>query len=343
MTIKVAVVGARGYTGRELIRIFLRHPSIEITALTGTLEEPEPVSGVFPELRHIHDINVVPIDTEAISREADAVFLGLPHKVAQEYAGKFIRAGKHVFDLSADFRFTDISLYEKTYGIKHQEKELARKSVYGLAEIYRAAIKTTQLIGVPGCYPTGALLGILPWGIQGAPVSSPIIIDAKSGVSGAGKKPSERTHFPECNESISAYNVGSHRHQPEIQEKVLELGADKTSNIDVIFTPHLVPMNRGILTTLYIQLSENIAEDEIDSIYHKQYAGETFIRLLPRGSFPATADVAYTNFCDIGWKQVHPRLVVVVTAIDNLLKGASGQAVQCFNMCYGFPEETGLL
>jgi N-acetyl-gamma-glutamyl-phosphate reductase len=340
--IKVAIVGARGYAGRELVRICLRHPEVRIVALTGTVEAPQSLGEVFPEFKHLHDMQVVPLDTDAVAREADAVFLALPHKVSQEHAGTFVKAGKLVIDLSADFRFNDVGIYEKTYAVPHKEPELAKISVYGLAEIYRDSIKYAQVVGVPGCYPTGALLGILPLIMAGIEVNSPIIVDSKSGVSGAGKKPTERTHFPECNESLVAYNVGSHRHQPEISEKINEQKKDNAGELGVVFTPHLVPMNRGILSTIYIHCARDIPDKELEQAFSARYKEDCFIRLHAPGKFPATSDVTGTNFCDIGWTMVSPRDIVVITAIDNLVKGAAGQAVQCLNICFKLPEDKGL-
>lgn len=341
--VDVAIIGAMGYAGKELLRLCLRHPEIRVVALTDLVDQPEPVSEQFPEFRGLTDLEIEPTDVERISAKAETIFLALPHKASQEYAGQFIRAGKRVFDLSADFRFASIETYEQTYGIEHKEKELAKSAVYGLAEINREKIKNAQLIAVPGCYPTGALLGILPIVTAGVALDSPIIIDSKSGVSGAGRKPTATTHFPECNESIMAYGVGQHRHQPEIQEKIGEASSKNAGDIRVVFTPHLTPMTRGILSTIYLQLTQDVTEQDIAQIFQERYENEFFIRLLPAGKFPATKNVTFTNFCDIGWKKVSERTLIVITAIDNLVKGASGQALQCFNICYNFPEQMGLI
>ncbi|MCD6385180.1 N-acetyl-gamma-glutamyl-phosphate reductase [Candidatus Sumerlaeota bacterium] len=341
--VNVAIIGAKGYAGKELVRLCLRHPEIRLVALTDLVEQPQPVSEQFPEFRGLTELMIEPTDVDRISTQAEAIFLALPHRVSQEYVAPFIHTGRRVFDLSADFRFTRIETYEQTYAIEHKEKELAKKAVYGLAEFNRNKIKDAQLIAVPGCYPTGALLGILPIVRAGVRLDSPIIVDAKSGVSGAGRKPTETTHFPECNESIMAYAVGHHRHQPEIEEKIHEAGGENARDVRLIFTPHLIPMTRGILSTIYLSLAEEVAEQDIARIFQEHYGGEFFIRLLPAGKFPTTKAVTYTNFCDIGWKKVAEHLLIVITAIDNLVKGASGQAVQCFNICYGFPEQTGLV
>ncbi len=339
--IKVAIIGAKGYAGRELVRLCIQHPEIDLVALTDLVDKPEPISSIFPELRKVSDIMVEPTNVERIIQDTEAIFLALPHKASQDYAGDLIRAGKIVFDLSADFRFSDIATYERTYKITHKEPDIAKEAVYGLAEFNRARIKSAQLIGVAGCYPTGALLGILPVVAMGLNIRYPIIVDAKSGVSGAGRTPTAITHFPACNESLMAYGIGTHRHQPEILEKVRETACAKQEIIEIVFTPHLVPMDRGILSTVYINLADEVAEKTISAAFAQHYDNEQFVRLLPEGTFPATKNVIFTNFCDIGWKKVSEHTLIVVTAIDNLVKGASGQAIQCFNIRYGIQETIG--
>ncbi|MCX7765504.1 MAG: N-acetyl-gamma-glutamyl-phosphate reductase [Candidatus Sumerlaeia bacterium] len=340
--INVGIVGAKGYAGKELIRLCLKHNQIKLIALMDLVNETEPLGDTFPEFIHLKHLLIEPANTEKLISQTNAVFLALPHKAAQSYAGILVRNGIRVIDLSADFRFKDLALYEKTYNVEHKEKEIARQAIYGLAEINRHSIRNAQLISVPGCYPTSILLGLAPLALAGVKMTPPIIADSKSGVSGAGRKPTDNTHFPECNESLQPYSIGKHRHQPEIEEKLREMSGIDDRDLKVIFTPHLIPMNRGILSTIYIKLTEDISFQKLQEIYQEQYGKETFIRLLPEGRYPATKNVVNTNFCDIYLQKVDAHLLLVITAIDNLIKGAAGQALQCFNICYNFPEHTGL-
>lgn len=341
--IKVGIIGAKGYAGKELIRLCLKHNQIELISLMDLVNEPEPLGDTFPEFIHLKHLVIEPANTEKLVAQTEVVFLALPHKAAQSYAGTLFRNGIRVIDLSADFRFRDLALYEKIYNVEHKEKEIARQAVYGLAEINRQSIRNARLISVPGCYPTSVLLGLAPLALARVKIIPPIIADSKSGVSGAGRKPTDNTHFPECNESLQPYSIGKHRHQPEIEEKLREMSGNEDKNLKVIFTPHLIPMNRGILSTIYIKLTENTPFQKIQEIYQAQYEKETFIRLLPEGKYPATKNVVYTNFCDIYLQKIYDHLLIVITAIDNLIKGAAGQALQCFNICYDIPETTGLL
>lgn len=338
---KVAIVGAKGYAARDLIAILLRHPDVELAALGDKLEEPEALTDVFPEFLGLTDLVIEDADVDKINAAADIIFLALPHKVAQSYASPFCEADKIVIDLSADFRFDDISKYEETYKITHEAKEWNEKAIYGLPEMYREEIRKAKLIGNPGCYPTSIILGCLPLVKEGIVDPKSIISDSKSGVSGAGRNPSAATHYVSCNESIRAYAIGAHRHTPEVEEK-LSLAAG--SEVVVQFTPHLTPMDRGILSTIYMNLNKDSSIAEIYSKFEDQYKDEPFVRVLPQGSLPATKNVANTNFCDIGMvKDERTGRIIVVTAIDNLMKGASGQAVQCMNIIMNLDERRGLV
>jgi len=339
--VKAAIVGAKGYAARELIAILLRHTQVELVALADKLDAPESLIEIFPEFRGRTPLVIEPADIERLSRLADVVFLALPHKVAQEYAVPFFDAGKIVIDLSADFRFEDIAIYENTYAIAHAAPALNRQAVYGLPELYREKIKTARLIGSPGCYPTSVILACAPLMKTDWIDRRSIIADSKSGVSGAGRAATPLTHYISCNESIRAYSIATHRHTPEIEEKLSLLAG---TPILIQFTPHLAPMDRGILSTIYVNMASDVGEAEIRREYERFYDGEPFVRILSEGQYPATRTVAGTNFCDIGIKlDRRTNRLIIISAIDNLLKGASGQAVQCMNIIFGFDEREGLV
>ena len=338
---KAAVVGAKGFAARELIAILLRHTQVELVALADKLDAPESLIENFPEFRGRTPLVIEPADINKLSRLADVVFLALPHKVAQEYAAPFFDAGKIVIDLSADFRFEDIAIYEKTYAISHAAPALNRQAVYGLPELYREKIKPARLIGNPGCYPTSVILACAPLMKTDWIDRRSIIADSKSGVSGAGRAASPHTHYASCNESIRAYSIAAHRHTPEIEEKLSLLAG---TPILIQFTPHLAPMDRGILSTIYVNMASDVDETEIRREYERFYDGEPFVRILSEGQYPATKTVVGTNYCDIGMKlDRRTNRLIIISAIDNLLKGASGQAVQCMNIIFGFDEREGLV
>jgi len=340
-SLKVAIIGAKGYAARELIAILLRHPKVELVALADKLDQPEPLLDCFPEFRGRTNLNFTPADIPSLISGAETFFLALPHKAAQDYAVPLCAAGKTVIDLSADFRFEDLSVYEKTYAIKHIAAELNKQAVYGMPELNREKIKKGRIIGNPGCYPTSVILACAPLMQTDWIDRASIIADSKSGVSGAGRAATPVTHYVSCNESIRAYSIAAHRHTPEIEEKLSLLAGEP---IAVQFTPHLTPMDRGILSTIYVNMKKDVDEPEIRSLYEKFYRGEPFTRVLPEGQTPATKTVACTNYCDIGMKlDKRTGRLILVSAIDNLLKGASGQAVQCLNILYDFEETAGLL
>lgn len=339
--LRVGIVGALGYAGAELVRLVRQHPKVKLTVLADKLEKPVALSSVYPQFRGDLDLSIVPADTERIAEETDIVFLALPHKVSQEYVVPLYRAGKVILDLSADFRFDDVTRYEQTYGVRHLDPKLNDEAVYGLPELFFDEIKKARIVAVPGCYPTSVILGCAPLMDREYIDPHSIIADAKSGVSGAGRSPTPGTHFPECNESLSAYSVAQHRHTPEIEEKLSALAG---TALRITFTPHLVPMNRGILSTIYVKLKSTIAAEHILKCYQEFYHVAPFVRVLPANTFPSTRAVTYSNFCDIAIAvDMRTQRLIVLTAIDNLVKGAAGQAIQCLNLMRGFPETAGLL
>jgi len=338
--VKIAIVGSSGYTGGELYRLLLNHQHASVTAVTSEKSAGQPITSIFPHLAGLTDLVCEPLDPAAIAQKADLVFLALPHVTAQEAAFRFLQLGKKVVDLSADYRLADPALYEKWYEHCHQYPDLLKSAVYGLPELHRDKIKKTSLIANPGCYPTGAILGLAPLVKKKIVDLTTIIIDSKSGVSGAGRSPSLAHHYPEVNEGLMAYKIGTHRHTPEIEQ---ELAALAGKPVTISFTPHLIPMNRGILSTIYATMNTSDATGQVHALYREFYRNEQFVRVLPAGQFPNVRNVRGSNFCDTG-VTVDPRTgrVVVVTAIDNLVKGASGQAIQNMNLMMGFDEADGL-
>jgi len=338
--LKIAIVGSSGYAGGELFRILRHHPLAMVTAVTSEKSAGKPITDIFPHLAGLTELICEPLDPETIAKKADFIFLALPHVTAQEAAFRFHQLGKKVVDLSADYRLADAASYELWYEHCHQYPDLLKSAVYGLPELHREKIKQASLTANPGCYPTGAILGLAPLLKKGIVDLPSIVIDSKSGVSGAGRSPSLAHLYPEVNEGLMAYNIGTHRHTPEIEQ---ELSALAGKQVTVSFTPHLIPMNRGILTTIYARFSREMNAAQLHALYEEFYKQEPFVRLLPPGRFPNVRNVRGSNFCDIG-VYADPRTgrAVVVTAIDNLGKGASGQAIQNMNLMMGFDETEGL-
>lgn len=334
--IRAAIIGATGYTALELIKILLRHPEVEITALTSRSEGNPHVGSVHPQLAGRIDLQMADLSPAEIGTRADVAFSCLPHGVTSSLVPKLLDAGLRVIDLSADYRLNSHESYSEWYGQKHADPERLGKTVYGLPELFREQIRSAQLVANPGCYPTSAIMPLAPLLKLGLVAPREIIIDSKSGVSGAGRTPKLTTHFPECNESISAYNVGRHRHAPEI-EQVLGLASGR--GVEVIFTPHLVPMDRGILSTIYTQPLVELTEAKVLETLREFYAHEPFVRVV--NHLPGSKDTAGTNFVDITARVVRGRLLTI-SCLDNLIKGASGAAVQNFNLMYGFAETTAL-
>jgi N-acetyl-gamma-glutamyl-phosphate reductase len=338
--LNIAIVGSSGYTGGELYRILLHHPSAEITAVTSERSAGKPITDIFPHLAGLTDLVCEAFDPQNIAKKADLAFLALPHVTAQEAAYRLHSLGVKVVDLSADYRLSDPALYEQWYEHCHQYPDLLKLAVYGLPELHREHIRAASLIANPGCYPTSAILGLAPVIRRGKVDLATIVIDSKSGVSGAGRSPALPYHFPEANEGFMAYKVGTHRHTPEIEQELSKIAG---TPVTLSFTPHLVPMNRGILTTIYGKLTVKTDTGGLHSLFQEFYQHEPFVRVLPPGQFPNVRNVRGSNFCDIGvCADGRTGRAVIVTAIDNLVKGASGQAVQNMNLMMGFEETAGL-
>ena len=336
--IRIGILGASGYTGAELIRILARHPAADIRLLSAERSAGKPVDAVFPHLSGLDLPAMIHID-DADWSALDLVFCALPHGATQEVVSA-LPAHLKVVDLSADFRLHDLAAYETWYGHPHRAAELQLEAVYGLTEAKREAIRATRLCANPGCYPTAALLPLIPLLEAGLIETQDIIIDAKSGVSGAGRAAKETSLFAEISEGIHAYGVANHRHAPEIEQGLSEAAG---AAVTVTFTPHLVPMNRGILATVYVRLADGESAAELRRVLAERYAEEPFVSVLPLGGVPATRHVRGSNHCLIGVVADRaPGRAILVSAIDNLVKGASGQAVQNMNVMTGLPETLGL-
>ncbi len=342
---RVAILGATGYSALELIRILLRHPQAEITAVTSRQEGNPDLANVHPSLVGRTDLKCEDLEPAVVAARADCVFCCLPHGVTASVVPQLLNSGSgaggkpgcKVVDLSADYRLDDPEVYAQWYGEKHQDPAGLKKAVYGLPELFRDRIRQATLVANPGCYPTSAILALAPLLKAGLIEPRGIIVDSKSGVSGAGRQPKLTTHYPECNESLSAYNVGRHRHTPEI-EQVLRFAAGQS--VEVIFTPHLVPMDRGILTTAYSTPIGAVTEEKLFDTFRQFYADEPFVHVVDH--LPATKDTVGTNFCHLTVRLVRGK-IITISCEDNLIKGASGAAVQNFNLMYGYEETTALL
>lgn len=338
---KVAIIGASGYTGEELVKLLLRHPEVELVAVTSRQHSGKKLADQVPALRGLTDLSYSAADMETVlDAKPDVAFMALPHGVSAEYVGPLFDKKVAVIDLSADFRLRSAKDYREFYGSEHPAPELLKDAVYGLPEIYREKIKSAKLIASPGCYPTSILLGAWPAIKAGLVKTSGIVADSLSGVSGAGRKAEVDFLFVECAGSARAYGVPKHRHLSEIEQELSLMAGEK---VIISFTPHLIPVNRGILTTLYFDLAKKVSDSEIHAVYEKAYAKEPFVRVL-EGSLPEIKNVVGTNFCDVAVR-VDPRTnkLIVITSEDNLLKGAGGQAVQSMNLVLGLPETTGLI
>ena len=336
--LKVGVIGATGYTGEEIVKILARHKSVDITTLQAVIEKEEPISDIFPSLKGMVDVICTKPDLAKAIKNTDLVFLALPHTVSMQVAPKFIKAGKKIIDLSADYRL-ELNEYEKWYGVKHTDAGNIEKAVYGLPELYRKEIKSAKLLANPGCFPTGANLALVPLAKKGLANLNTIIFDSKTGATGGGRKPSIALSFSEVNENIRAYKVNEHQHMPEIN---MVLGKVSGKNVRVTFVPHLMSISRGILTTAYVDLTKKISQKEAIKIFKDCYRDEPFVKVLNEGALPTLRDVQHTNLCVIGLKVTGSKLIVI-SCIDNLLKGAAGQAVQNMNIMCGFDEREGLV
>lgn len=338
---RIAIAGASGYAGAELVRLAAAHPYFDITAVTSEKSAGQSVASVFPSLTGVVQHTFEALAPEALAERADALFLALPHTKSQEPVALCMKAGKLVVDLSADYRLKSVAAYEQWYQTPHAHPALLQEAVYGLPELHRSAIAKAKLVASPGCYPTAAILQLAPLFAKGLVQLDSIVIDAKSGVSGAGRSPALPYHFPEAHESLEPYKIGKHRHIPEIEQELSGV-LGTPGAVTIAFTPHLVPMNRGILSTAYCKLKTEIKLPELRALYREFYKGERFIRLY-EDIVPNPRYIKGSNFCDIGvYADQRAGWVVTVAAVDNLVKGAAGQAIQAMNLMMGIPEETGL-
>ncbi|TWT56670.1 N-acetyl-gamma-glutamyl-phosphate reductase [Thalassoglobus neptunius] len=334
--VRVGVIGGTGYTALEVMRLLQRHPHAEVTVVTSR-SETGPVSSSHPSLTGQITVNFTNPDPDEIAEKTDVCFCCLPHKASMDCIPSLLASDVRVVDLSADYRLSDPSVYEKWYGHVHTDPTRLGTTVYGLPELYRDQIRGQNLVANPGCYTSTSILALAPFLKADLIDPQAIIIDAKSGVSGAGRSPKVATLYAECNESFSAYSVGNHRHAPEI-EQVLSNASGKS--VEVLFTPHLVPMDRGIFATIYATPARDTTESELKEALRAFYSNEKFVRVVDH--LPRTKDVAYTNFCDVTVRLVRGR-VMILAVLDNMIKGAAGVAVQNFNLISDFDEETALL
>ncbi|MEO3947306.1 N-acetyl-gamma-glutamyl-phosphate reductase [Gorillibacterium sp. CAU 1737] len=338
--LKAAVVGATGYGGVELVRILLRHPYVELAAVVSSSSVGVPLADSFPHLNGITQLELGAIDPAEIRSKADVVFTATPHGVSAALVPQLLAAGLTVIDLSGDLRLKDGEVYRSWYGKDPAEAAYLQEAVYGLAEVNGQEVRGKRLVSNPGCYPTATLLGLVPAVQAGWIDPDSIIIDAKSGVSGAGRGLSLGSHYSEVHDSVKAYKLGKHQHTPEIEQVLSGIAGRE---VTVTFTPHLVPMTRGILSTIYAKLTERRSEEELAEAYRSYYEGRPFVRIRRPGTWPATKEVAGSNYCDIGFSiDERTGRVTIVSAIDNLVKGAAGQAVQNLNLLMGWNEEAGL-
>jgi N-acetyl-gamma-glutamyl-phosphate reductase len=342
--IPVAVVGASGYTGEELVRLLLAHPNVDLVAATSRQLSGKSLAEVFPRLSHNKTAAALKFSNpgaKEIARSAKIIFLALPHGLAAEFAEPLLSTGARVVDLSADFRIKDADIYREFYGHEHPAPDLLGKSVYGMPEIYRDQIRRAQLVACPGCYPTSILIPLRPLIRRKAIERSRILVASMSGVTGAGRKVEADYLFSECNESVRPYGVPKHRHLSEIEQELSNLAGER---ITIQFTPHLVPINRGIVTTIYTDIAGNVVNLDPVVMFSGAYADEPFVRLLGDARLPDTKQVVGTNFIDFAWKiDKRTNRLIVMSALDNIVKGASGQALQCMNLMLGLPETAGLI
>jgi N-acetyl-gamma-glutamyl-phosphate reductase len=335
--IRVGILGATGYTGLEIVKILVRHPQASLEFATTRSHVGKTLADVFPVPYAVPLVEEPEVEMDSV----DVVFCCLPAGAAMEKAAEALELGVKVVDLSADFRLKDADLYREWYKIPHSNPDLLEEAVYGLPELFRAQIKTARLIANPGCYPTSILLGLFPLLRENlASQKVPIIADSKSGVSGAGRSPSLKTHFVEANENLVPYNIGrQHRHWPEIEQMIQVLGGRK---LPLVFSPHLLPVNRGILSTMYVQVPDSLTQTDVEALYQAAYSSEPFVWVLPEGQTASLAHAVYSNRCVISITLAAPGNLIVCSAIDNLIKGASGQAVQNMNLMFGLDETMGV-
>jgi N-acetyl-gamma-glutamyl-phosphate reductase len=341
--ISVGIVGGTGYTGVELLRLLLRHPNVQVNVLTSRTEDGRRVDDIFPSLRGHTELKYSDLNIDEL-KKCDVVFFATPHGVAMQHAQQLLAANTKVIDLAADFRLQNLAQFEKWYGMQHACPEILKDSVYGLSELNREQIKNANVVGNPGCYPTTVQLGLAPLFKQAETLVKPesIIIDAKSGVSGAGRKASLGMIYSENADNFKAYGVAGHRHHPEIVEALENISGQKNVFDQILFVPHLVPMIRGMFSTIYVDLTEQGAAADLQSLYEKFYANEIFVDVMPANSSPETRSVRGANQLRIALYKPHPNKLIVLSVQDNLVKGAAGQAVQNMNLMFGFTEDAGL-
>lgn len=339
-TVKVSIIGATGYAGAELLRLLNSHPEAEVVHITSESHTGKPIDEIYPHMKGLYNQKLIGMkDMERIAADSEVVFIGLPHGHAMAVGKALQGTSVRIIDLGADYRFADTHIYEEWYKVKHAHKDAKR--VYGLAELYREEIRQASIIGNAGCYTTASILALAPLAKGGLIEPDSIVVDAKSGVSGAGRSAKLDNHYPEMYDNLKAYNVGEHRHTPEIEQALSGFCGE---TVVISFTPHLIPMSRGILSTCYAKLKPGVTAEAVDMAFTSLYGGEFFVRLLGRGAYPATKYTRGSNFCDLGWHiDARTGRVIVLSAIDNLVKGAAGQAIQNFNIACGFDERAGLL
>lgn len=339
----MGIVGGTGYTGVELLRLLLRHPNVQVNVLTSRTEDGRRVDDIFPSLRGHTELKYSDLNIDEL-KKCDVVFFATPHGVAMQHAQQLLAANTKVIDLAADFRLQNLAQFEKWYGMQHACPEILKDSVYGLSELNREQIKNANVVGNPGCYPTTVQLGLAPLFKQAETLVKPesIIIDAKSGVSGAGRKASLGMIYSENADNFKAYGVAGHRHHPEIVEALENISGQKNVFDQILFVPHLVPMIRGMFSTIYVDLTEQGAAADLQSLYEKFYANEMFVDVMPANSSPETRSVRGANQLRIALYKPHPNKLIVLSVQDNLVKGAAGQAVQNMNLMFGFTEDAGL-
>jgi len=335
--IRVGIVGATGYTAVELLKILLRHPEIVVTVITSRDPNEPHLSEVHPSLREMLNLNFTQLDIPSFCEAVDVAFCCLPHAASAAIVGQLVDAGVRVVDFSADYRLNDVETFEKWYGVEHPDSDRVGNVAYGIPELFRAEIKSADVVANPGCFPSSALLPLAPLIKAGLIQAAPIIVDSKTGISGAGRKTNLKFHYPECNESISAYGIGTHRHMPEI-DQIIKRFCD--ADIQTVFTPHLTPMDRGILSTIYVQPKNKTDVDDVLDCWADFYEDEIFVRVS--ADLVATKNVSGTNFCDMTARDCRGT-IVIVSALDNLIKGASGAAVQNFNVMHDFNDSLGML
>jgi N-acetyl-gamma-glutamyl-phosphate reductase len=337
--IRVAIAGASGYTGFELIRLLGFHPEVELTTICSRTHQGVRLEEVYPALRGHCSLTFQPPEPDVLVTNADLVFTALPHQTAMEVVPELLARGVKVIDLSADYRLRDAGVYEAWYQ-PHKTPELLAEAVYGLPELYREQIASARLVANPGCYPTSVILALAPVLLEKMVVPESIIADSKSGVTGAGRGPALASHYCEVNDGFKAYKVAEHRHTPEIEQELSRLAG---RNIRVSFTPHLVPMSRGILSTIYASLLEGVKQADVERAFATFYQHASFVRISGAGTLPTTLQVRGSNYCDLGWRlDARTGRLIIISVIDNLTRGASGQAVCNMNLMYGWPETWGL-